>query len=140
MHRLVQMRPKSVLSSTRHHFRLVAQRLHPVCWGKRLLLKHRVSDGHALVPAAKLLKDAGALGQQAVGEGADVVYIAVGHGLVVDLLTLFMAEIAAVHPVHIGECRAGLILMAAGQRGLQRCLHRDASSLYPWHGPRELQG
>ena len=83
-----------------------------------------MSDGDALVPAAKFLKDASALGQQAVGEGADVVYVAVGHGLVVDLLTLFMAEIAAIQPVHIGESPAGLILMAAGQRDLQRCPHR----------------
>ena len=116
MHRLIQMRPNSVLSSTRHHFRLVAQRLHPVCRRDRLLLKHRVCDGDALVPAAKLLKDASALGKQAVGEGADVVYVAVGHGLVVDLLTLFVAEIAAIPPVRIREDPSDLILVAAGQR------------------------
>ena len=52
-------------------------------------------------------------------------YVAVGHGLVVNLLTFFGAELAAIHPVQSREEHADLILVAAGQCGLQRCPHRE---------------
>ena len=72
-HRLVQIGPKSVLSATRHHFRLRSTAAAAGLLGRAGAIKQRVSEGHALVPAAKLLKDAGALALQADGERADVV-------------------------------------------------------------------
>src|SRR5512133_932547 len=118
------MRPEHNLSSTRHHFRLVAQWLDTVRRGDRPLLKQHVSHGDALVPSAKFLKDTDALGKQTVRGEADVVYVAVGHGLVVNLLTLLVAELAAKHPVHIRKELAGSVLVAAGPRDLQCRPHR----------------
>ena len=104
-----------------------------------MLIKHGVRDGQALVPAAKLLKDPSALPKQKLSAVADVMYVAVRQRLVVNLLSLFVAELVAVHPVHVRVDVAGSELVAAGQRDLQRCSHRDASSHCPWPGRFELQ-
>ena len=52
-------------------------------------------------------------------------YVAVRQRLVVNLFSLFVAEVVAVHPVHVREGGASSVFVAAGQRYLQRCSDRD---------------
>jgi hypothetical protein len=95
--------------------------------------KHGLRDGHALVPAAKLLKDTSALREQEGSGVANVMYVAVRQRLIVSLFSLFVAELVAVHRVHVHEDVAGSVLMAAGQRDLKRRPHRERPVFA--HGP-----
>ena len=62
-------------------------------------------------------------------------YVAVGQRLVVNLLTLFVAEVAAIHPVHVREGPPGPILVAAGSAPSPALPASGASSRCPCHGP-----